>query len=584
MKKFFKGLLIFILVIVLLVGGMVAGVVIVLSDKTNDVDISQYDSEVTPLDILSTHLNKSLNEMKDTYEIELTLSEAEVNNIIYNIIKTNINPEYNPVSGTTEAEKNVYVGLVVPNEVSLIGGEVISVNSIYAEYIGNNIKLNVTINGANIIRSRVQIEFKIETTDNEYILSLVTLKLGKINLIGKGIRKLGASFGGSDEVNDYFNSNNIPFTLFLEEGYLKGNKEEVNNWLINQISKDDDSSLSSLLQVFLANKDAVQIGMFDNSFGIKASLEGLRVDSALTTLDPEIETFNESLFVSGKAQTYIVNKLAGNNYITISELELNQIFCNSTNHYEQFASSFDLLDNVSVDFKVDGLIIDLSDDGQRASIRIILNINGLKTIMVAVGDSYSQDDDIVIRLDSNSSLGSGYTIDSNILTNLLEKTLGEGGLLTFNANENALIVPKSTVSNILSSGSSSMDVERLEVVGNGIRAYIVTTTTQAEETISEIINIVEGVLSGEVVSEEIFNTDDPEEASLVSEVLEQLGNISEILSDPNTNITPENAAALIDAIGEMSEANQEAFFSQMAESIGEDEINRLYQQLFGGGN
>ena len=62
MKKFLKFILIFVLVIVLLVGATVGTVLIVLSDKTNEVEVDKYE-EMTVQESIASPLNDALSKM-----------------------------------------------------------------------------------------------------------------------------------------------------------------------------------------------------------------------------------------------------------------------------------------------------------------------------------------------------------------------------------------------------------------------------------------------------------------------------------------------------------------------------------------
>ena len=165
MRKFFKGLLIFILVLVLLIVIPVGGILFAISDKTNDLDVNQYNNEAI-FEVLSENVSEALDKMKTDYALEVKLSEEEVNNIIYSIIKSSINEQYNPVSGTTPLELNVYVSEEIPDDVPIIGGENIYVVSCYVEYIGDNIRFNVTFDLAGMLKTRLQIEVSVETTED----------------------------------------------------------------------------------------------------------------------------------------------------------------------------------------------------------------------------------------------------------------------------------------------------------------------------------------------------------------------------------------------------------------------------------
>ena len=228
MKKFLKFILIFVLVIVLLVGATVGTVLIVLSDKTNEVEVDKYE-EMTVQESIASPLNEALSKMKDTYSLTLSLSETDVNNIIYALIKEKINPDYNPKSGTTDKETYVYSGLVLPDDVPIWGGRSIAVNSVYAKLDGDFLTLNATANAAGLVKSRFHVTLKLETTEKEYRMLITECKLGKINLAGNTAKKALDKGDADGSLNGELKKNNIPFTFNSNDMTLVGTKEEVNN-------------------------------------------------------------------------------------------------------------------------------------------------------------------------------------------------------------------------------------------------------------------------------------------------------------------------------------------------------------------
>lgn len=581
MRKFFKGLLIFIIVLVLLIVIPVGGILFAISDNTNDLDVNQYNNEAMS-EVLSENIGEALDKMKTDYALEVKLSEEEVNNIIYSIIKSSINEQYNPVSGTTPLELNVYVSEEIPDDVPIIGGENIYVVSCYVEYIGDNIRFNVTFDLASMIKTRLQIEISVETTEDYYIINIYKIRAGKINLVSKGARRIITSFEGEDEVNNYFKENNIPFTYDNNESYLIGKKEEVNAWIISQINKDNDETVQALMDMMLGDKDALEVGMFDSEFGASLSLEGLRVASSEVVLDSEITNFNETLFVTNKSQSYVVNKLSGNNYIYVSELELNQLLYSNTNHYEGMGASFDFMGS-NVYFNIEGIIIDLNEAKDKADIKLIANLNGIKTTILVKGDTYTVDGDIYIELNDKIKVGNGYELSPSIVNSLLGNALGDDSVMKWDSSKNAFVVAKDTLTNTLSKGvGSTMSIERLELAADGIRAYIATASTAVENTISEVVSLVEEVLASEVVTLETFDTTDPDQAEAAQTLIDELNTLSDALSNPDVNVTTENTDAIIEAIGNLSEENQQAFYDSLTDQIGQEELDRLYQHLFGG--
>ncbi len=590
MKKFFKFIIIFILVIVLLVGAIVGTTLFVLSDKTNEVDIESYE-EMTTQEAISGPLNDALSKMKDDYELYLRLNEAQINNLIYSVIKAKLNPSYNPKNGTTEAEMNVYTGVVVPEGVPVLGGRSVNVKSAYVKINDDLITFNVTADAAGLLKTRVHFTLKIETTDTDYKITITEAKIGKINALGKAAKRGYEEGDVEKSVNDSFSKNGIPLTLSIDNQTLIGKKEDVNAWIAKTIIGNDENALKESFVNLLCDSenDLISIGINDNKLGVRIELERLKVDNDLVTLDSRIsEEFNQDAFITGKSQTYIVNCMTGNHTITFTELEINKLLYSNTNGYNGLGASMNLMEGVPFEFKVDGIIFDISDLATECQIRVILNVDGLLTTAVVSGDMDDTTGDIKIILDDKLTLGRDFLVDSSLVTDLMSGAFDSNSIISFDKANNSLLIKKEIMTTMLSSagadGGAKMEVERLASIANGIKAYIAYNDSELEATVASVVSAAETALANDFVDETQFNTEDEDQQEAVSTLMEELSTVSEILSDPEQELTEENTDALVEAINNLSEENQQALYEQFASEIGEDELRRLYEQMFGGGN
>lgn len=590
MKKFLKFILIFVLVIVLIVGATVGTVLFIVSDKTNEVEVDKYKEQALQ-EAIATPLNDALSKMKDTYSLTLSLTENDINNIIYALIKEKINPDYNPKTGTTDKELYVYSGIVLPGSIPVVGGKSVSVNSIYAKLDGDYITLNATANAVGMVKSRFHVTFKVETSDNEYRMFITEAKLGKINLIGKTAKKAMDKGDTEESLNDYFKKNNIPFKYIEDDMKLVGTKEEVNNWLIGLLVKENEEGLKKEFVNLLLSpeNDLIALNSRDNRFELSVDLARLQVSSEDTTLNSEIsKEFNQDVFIQGKSQTYIVNCMTGNHTITFTELEINKLLYSNTNGYSGLGQSMNLIEGVPFEFKVDGIIFDINDLTKDCKVTVILNINGLLTTAIVTGAMDDTTGDISINLDEYVTLGRDFRITSSVITDLMSGAFGSDAIISFNKETNSLDIKKEIMTNMLSSagadGGAKMEVERMVVVANGIKAYIAYNDTELEATVADVVSAAEAALANDFVDETQFNTEDEEQQEAVEALMEELSSVSEILSDPEQELTEEDADALIEAINNLSEENQQALYEQFASEIGEEDLQRLYEQMFGGGN
>ena len=546
---------------------------------------------MTVQESIASPLNDALSKMKDTYSLTLSLSETDVNNIIYALIKEKINPDYNPKSGTTDKETYVYSGLVLPDDVPIWGGRSIAVNSVYAKLDGDYLTLNATANAAGLVKSRFHVTLKLETTEKEYRMLITECKLGKINLAGNTAKKALDKGDADGSLNGELKKNNIPFTFNSNDMTLVGTKEEVNNWLIGLLVKEEEKSLKSEFVNLLLSpeNDLIALGTSESKLNLSIDLARLKVASSETILNSEISReFNQDVFITGKSQTYIVNCMTGNHTITFTELEINKLVYSNTNGYEGLGQSMNIMEGVPFEFKVDGIVFDINDTTKDCKITLILNVNGLLTTAIITGGMDDTTGDISINLDEKVTLGRDFRIDSSVITSLISGAFGSGSIIAFDSETNALLIKKEIMTQMLASagagGGAKMEVERLVVVANGIKAYIAYNDAELEATVADVVSAAEVALAGDFVDETQFNTEDEEQQEAVETLMEELTTVSEILTDPEQELTEEDTDALIEAINNLSEENQQAFYDQVAAQIGEEELQRLYEQMFGGGN
>lgn len=590
MKKFLKFILIFVLVIVLLVGATVATVFIVLSDKTNEVDVASYE-ELSTQEVISAPLNDALSSMKDTYKFDFALNEKQINNLIYSIIKAKLNPNYNPKTGTTDEELNVYTGVTVPAGVPVFEGKTVAIKSIYVKLNDDLLTLNATVDAAGALKSRVYVTLKIETTSTTYKMTIIEGKVGKLNLFGSLGKKAMDGADLASSINSTLQKNEIPFKFDSETLELVGTKEEVNVWLAKLAKGKEENALKDMfIDTFLdPEKDLIAIATGNNLLGVNVNLAGLKVDDSLTKLDSEIsKDFDKDLFVNGKSQQYIVNCMTGNHTISFTELEINKLIYSNTNGYEGLGQETNLMEGVSFKFGVDGVIFDINDDKATTQIRLILNINGLLTTVLINGENKEVDGDLEIDLFDKVILGNDFRFDSSVIFGMLDGAFGTSSIIKYNKANNAMLIEKEFMTEMLASaganGGAKLEVERLVFVPNGLKAYISYTDTELEATVADVVSHAEEVLATDFIDEGQFDTTEEGQQEAVETLVEELGNISEILSNPEQELTEEDTEALIDAINNLSEENQQAFYDQVASEIGEEELRRLYEQMFGGGN
>mgnify|MGYP001217596112 FL=1 len=92
---------------------------------------------------------------------------------------------------------------------------------------------------------------------------------------------------------------------------------------------------------------------------------------------------------------------------------------------------------------------------------------------------------------------------------------------------------------------------------------------------------METVLGSDFVDYNAFDTTNPEQQQAVEELNQTLDDIQNVLNDPEQELTMEDTTALIEAINNLDEANQQIFLDQLENSSGSADLLALYDDLFG---
>ena len=603
--KLIKFLLKFILAIVIIVALIVTAVVIIISDKTDNVNTSYYEDTPTTNEVLKPVVKDSFDNMGTNYALDFSFDEESMNKLLYSIIKTKINTEYDPVHGTTDKQKYINSAFGVPDGVPLVGGKKVIIKSCYAEFDDENLYLNITASALGIIKSRLRIGLQITTTDDEYVFNIVTAKLGKIDLqkgLGKKIYEIIINSGGIDveSINNNFKEKGIPLVLDLTNLTITSNKKDLGEYITkvvvdnsSQNGEPIDPSVAAFLGI-ITNPDnkMLVLSSSDKKLSFNINLEKLRLDESELSFSEELKNeFNFETFAKTKTQTITMGLLAGgsDNVITFSETELGRLLYTKTNGYESLGYSTMILDDIEFEVKIYGVSFDITPS--KFTINIFVDINGLKTKAVMVCDiTYPnvEKDVIHINLPKKATLGQ-IEIDCDFLSDMLAKTMSDDdSILKYekNGDDAYLVITKEILSKFVSSANSEtpVDVTKIEFIDSALAIYIGITDPTINALLDEVTDALETAMSTIDVSDIEFNTEDPEQQEAINNMNEAINNVSNVINDPERELSSEETDALIEAYNNLSEENQEAFVQEIQdifEANGDaDKFTDLYNQLF----
>lgn len=585
-----KKLLKFILFLIILVLVIVGGIIFAISDSTDETPVDKFDSTVSKEDLLSVLLKTSIENMATDYDLDIKLSEDELNQLVYSFIKESLNEQYDPKNGTTDEQKYIYSDFSVPENIPVIGGKKLIVKSAYAEIDGEYVSLNVPAEAFGFVKSRLRLTFKVSTTETKYILNIKELKFGKINLAGKLVKKALVKANLKEQVDKAIKDKGLPFTCNFEDMALEATKEDFSKWVQDLLLKDgEESDMKSVFIKLLLDPNASRlgVGMYENKFGVKIDLSELRVDEKLTTPNPLVQAeLTTDTLIKNKAQTFIVNALSSSdNFMTFSELEISQLVYNQTNKYEGFGISTEILGDTKFEFGVKSIEVDIDDTGKKFNLNIILDINGLKTLAVLEGNvTQKSATEVSIKLGDKLKVGS-LEIEAAFMTDLLKTSLGSSDIMKFDDSTNSLLIDAKVFEQFMDetgSEASKINVTGISFVKNGLRIDVEYSDPTLASAIESAKTIVNDFLANEGLDIEAFGELSAEQKAAVEDLNDKIGDLAEIINDPSKELKPEDTDALVNAINNLDSENQEKLFQQISDSAGSDPaIQDLYSQLFG---
>lgn len=589
MKKLIKGLIITLLVLVLIVVALVVGLVIAISSNVDEFDASKIDTNYTTNDVLKENLNYALDNLGEEYALDVLLDEKEINTLLYAVAKENINEKYNPVSGETSEELYIFT-------VPVTSGLEVNVKHMYATVDDDTVTVNLTGEAFGFVKTRIYFTFKVEATETEYILNISALKCGKLNLIA-GVFKNSLKTAGVDTtVNDKFKEMEFPFELDINSVSLKANKDEFSNWVKSLLSKkedeeekEDDSEDSNvmtdtLIDLLLSSKyNFLSLGVLkDGEFGFSIDLSKLKVN-AEDIMVPEFITtpFDKTTFIKSKTQGLVIDMLSTTDKsITFTEDEISKVVYLATEEYKDFVVDEELMEGVNFHFDVQGLLFDIEEEGKHLTIKVILNINGLKTIGTYRGEMVQVSDAVVdVKMEDTLKLGYELEISSDFLKGMLYDAFSKQDFITFNKETNTFTITTDLFQKFMSEADTDMPfaVSKLTFDTDVLKVGIGYTNLATEALIQTTKELIKNTLSSEFIDLTNFDSDDESVQNLVS----ALENARSSLDEDDT-LTEEQVEELTGAINGLSEDDRNEFYSQLQEQSGSSELESLYNQLFGG--
>ena len=593
-KKLFKLVIGLVLIALLIVGAVVGLTLYAISDNTDEAPIDLYDTSATTDTIIAQRVAYGLDNMEEDYNLDLVFDEDSLNILLFSMVRKYLNPDFNPKSGTTSKEIYAF-SFEIPSDLPLVGGKALGAKSLYGKINGDNVTINITGDIAGKYKTRLFFTFSAETKEEEYVLHINELQMGKIKLINGTLSnfvldKIKSSIDINKEVNTQLEKVNLPFKFNIDDYTLIANKQDFSDWVHGVLGNEEDGSMKTeLLNVlFDPANDMLKFGMFNKMFGLRVNLDALKVDESKTTLDERIkEEFDSELMIKSKAQTMVMSSLANpsaEKFITLTEQDFSRFIYTNTEGYKDFKIEAEILAGVNFKFAVEGIVFDISEDGKTVEISIILNINDVKTTAILAGNTIQIDDkNVQIKLANTIKLGNNINISSKFLTDMLAANFKSEDMLKYNATENALEfsadVFNTFIKDSMDSSSTPLEVSKISFDKDCLKIFVEYTDATLASTIDTVTTLINDTLgAGVTLDTTRFSESD---AETVAEVQDALNDVQEALN--NGTLEAEDTEALVAAVNNLSTEAQEEFFTQISSNVSDpSKLEDLYAQMFGG--
>lgn len=567
MKKLFKGLIIFVVFLVIMIMICVGFILYRIHDNQDDAPYDLYSDDITVEYQLTQIFNQSFD-LEDKDYLDITLSEEELNKIIYTIIRKDINHKYDPKSDNLNEK---YIKTIEVN--TFLGNQKVIIKSAYVQIENNEFGFYVTLRIFGFDTKIVTVA-TIEHDDNNYYITFKKIGLGKLNLLsGLANNILKEMF------NNQINVPNSHITVDYHNKQISLSKDNLNEFLKEElVFSNEDEVLSALFDLLTDPVNGiVEMGIFDNEIGLRFALEKFAVDEESLNVN-NLDDFDKDLFIKNKVQNFIFSNLAGSKKITFTDLDFNKIIYDKTNGYEDFTTSFLIPSSSSeIELKIIGIIVNFDED---VNIKVNVDINGLKTMILITGDVYHNDsrnveirftDVITIGQDINEEIGEYLQGNINLILKPLKDNLGSINLIKF--EDKSLYLDSHTFTELMKidDNITPISVDRIKIIEGAIEIYV----NIDDSSIIDDIDIVSHGFNSLPLN--LFTQDD---FFLDHNVNVFLNEYYDFIRDINNNEF-NNPDSLISSINNLSIQNQEIVYQKIEERLNINELNNLYYSLFG---
>ena len=591
MKRLFKGILFFLLGIILLVGGTILFLYLKISDSTDLAPIELYNDSITIDQELENLFSKALSDNKN---YDFTLSEDELNILIFAFIRESLNENYYDSGCTSDACQYVLTESL-DSSIPIVGGKKIILKHIYAVYKENGLEVYATVDVLGV-KTNLNFGFEIEEDDDNFKVIINKVGLGKLNVmkgLGKLVRKpvmKALGFAESD-INETLIEKKLPITFTEKDfsfSFEKGNIGQIlATLLVPDGEEDKNDIIKELFSVLTNPEDGILSFGF---FGTDEISFGARID--LTPFAANEVTYNNKIaeisnpidadnFIKNKTMGVLFNNLIDNEIkIIFTANEFNRLLYDKTNGYSDFEYSFSFTEGApAFSFKVTGVALEI-ESPTKVYFHFLVEINDLHSIMTLTGTIQTavSEDEIKIVLDENLLVGS-VTIKAKFLIDMIGGNASSFAIMSYDSEEKAFIITEETFNQFMDVGGEDtpLRINKLRFITGALEAQAIVDDPALQGLINDVGDLINDLLGSDFLNTSGFSTQD----DIVEDLSDALEEIMTTLNDPNEELSPEQIDELLDIINQLSDENQDELFNQIEDAISNQDLLDLYDSLFG---
>lgn len=233
-------------------------------------------------------LQKSLMNTKEDQKVKLTLTEEELNKLIYSLIVQGINPDYYK----TEEDRAIY------------DSPEIKLRSVYGEIKDKYLYIYAHVDS--YIDVVVTLKLEVKQTETDFKVIVKKLQLGKFNLTS-GLGRLAIEkvllpqIDLETELNNNFEESDIPVTFTWEDLSFTLTKADLKTKVNSILTESMDNPsygtiISELLDTFIDTEGVINLGASENDgFGLVLDVTEFAYDGEITAPRFDFEAFKAKI-------------------------------------------------------------------------------------------------------------------------------------------------------------------------------------------------------------------------------------------------------------------------------------------------